>query len=132
MEPGGIESPPIHGSRPQKCDSEHERATLRAVHSDPTLSQLVQSWAALPSASRELIAVILAQGLEAAVGSTATPESPTRLSCTDDERSNARQGVQCELGSGADESDAGSTDAAGSPEDRGPAATDDDSGEVLP
>lgn len=130
MEPGGIEPPPIPTSLDSINDLESTRATRRAVQGDPTLSKLVQSWPTLPNESRELITVILEKCLRAASVSNGVVESPTRLSCTVDEQSNARQGVQCELGSGADESAVDSTGTARRPAGRGEAAPDGDSGEV--
>jgi len=130
MEPGGIEPPPNPTPLDSIEDLESVRATRRAVQSDPTLSKLVHSWTTLPNESRELITIILEQCLRAASVSDGIVEPSTRLSCTVDERSNARQGIQCELGSGADESVAESTGAARSPAGRGGAAPDGDSWEV--
>lgn len=130
MEPGGIEPPPNPAALDSSNDLESLRATLRAVQGDPTLSKLVDSWPTLPIESRELITVILEQCIRAASLSDGVVEPSTRLSCTVDERSNARQGVQCELGSGADESVFDSTGTARQPAGRGEAAPDGDSGEV--
>lgn len=130
MEPGGIEPPPNPTPLDSIEDLETVRATRRAVQGDPTLSKLVDSWPTLPSESRELITVILEQCLRAASLSDEDVEPSTRLSCTVDERSNAQQGVQCELGSGADESVVDCTEAARPPAGRGGAAPDGDSGEV--
>jgi len=65
MEPGGIEPAPIQALQTLKAEMEHVRATQRAVQGDPVLSQLVQAWPTLPHESRELIAVILQQHLNA-------------------------------------------------------------------
>jgi len=130
MEPGGIEPPQNPIALDSSDDLESLRATRRAVQADPTLSKLVDSWPTLPSESRELITAILEQCLRSASRRDGVVEPSTRLSCTVDERSNARQGVQCELGSGADESVVDSTGSARPPAGRGGAVPDGDSGEV--
>lgn len=58
MEPGGIESVPNPTSCDVNADSEHSRAILRAVQSDPTLIKLVQVWPALPDEVREAIRLL--------------------------------------------------------------------------
>jgi len=92
------------------------------------LSELVKRWPSLSTRQHE--AILLIAKIEAASASTDATEPSTRLSCTVDERSNARKGVQCELGSGADESVVDSTESARPPAGRGGAAPDGDSGEV--
>ena len=92
------------------------------------LSLLVERWPHLSTKHRE--AILLIADIEAASAGMDATEPTTRLSCTVDERSNARQGVQCELGSGADESVVDSTGTARRPAGRGEAAADGDSGEV--
>ncbi|MEQ9206125.1 MAG: hypothetical protein RLN78_02030 [Phycisphaerales bacterium] len=92
------------------------------------LSELVNRWDSLSTRQHE--AILLIAGIESASLSDGVVEPSTRLSCTVDEQSNARQGVQCELGSGADESVVDSTESARPPAGRGGAAPDGDSGEV--
>lgn len=94
---------------------------------DDRLTAIVAAWPDLSESARQALAdhaVSLA-----AAAYTDTPEHPTRLSCTAGERSNARQGVQCEFDCGADESGFDCTDDAGSPSASGSAAADGDSGE---
>lgn len=105
-----------------------ERVAGSVVGSRHPLSLLVDQWPRLSERQRQ--AILLIADIEAAPVSTEVPESPTRLSCTAGERSNARQGVQCEFDCGAEESVSDSTDTARSPEASGSDAAEGESGEV--
>ncbi|MAO20658.1 MAG: hypothetical protein CMJ25_07890 [Phycisphaerae bacterium] len=58
VEPGGIEPVPNPAAFAPIEDSEHSRAILRAVQSDPTLIKLVHVWPALPVEVREAIGLL--------------------------------------------------------------------------
>lgn len=99
---------------------------------DTFLSRLVAMWPTLSDEARERISLLVEQFLSAASADSEDLGHPTRLSCTVDERSIARKGIQCEHGGGAGESGIDRTGTVRRTAGRGEAAPGGDGGEVRP
>lgn len=80
MEPGGIEPLPNPHSDTEEAGFEAERATLRAMASDPTLADLIRAWPHLSAEVRQAVRSLALAAAAAPEPSSTQQTSPRTLS----------------------------------------------------